>query len=115
MRPGDYRLVFNLPPIFALSAQPGRHHPCLDGCLAAITRAGQVEIIGPSRERVFEQAHRLLRIIGRGHEPVSIPAVLTSPSYGHRPGGKDGWSISVNANVSFAPTGLGAEVFGDAA
>jgi hypothetical protein len=83
--------------------------------MATITRLGEVEIVGPSREQVFEQAQRLLRIIGRGQEPVAIVAILTTPpNRGYR-GGKDSWTISVNATISFAPTAMPVELFGDAA
>lgn len=107
-----YRLVFQVPPIFALAAPTGRHQPCIHGCVVTLNTAGLVEVIGPSRWRVFEQASRFLALIGKGHEPVSLAATLYTPPPSPRaPGGRDQWSIVVGAKVAFAPTGMGAEIF----
>lgn len=114
MNPGDYRLVFPLPR-WALVAR-GRHHPCLAGCILTVTSADQVEVTGPSRELVFDQAQRWLRAISRGRMPEALPAVLFTPralGRGER-GGQDSWTIIVDAGVCFAPTAMPVEVFGGA-
>jgi transposase len=60
---------------------------------------------GPSRELVFDQAARFFRVIAKDRRALVIAATLMSPGRGCR----DGWTITVNADVSFAPTALGAD------
>jgi hypothetical protein len=63
-------------------------------------------IDGPSRELVFDQTARFFRVVAaKDRRPLVIAATLLSPGRGCR----DGWTITVNADVSFAPTGLGAD------
>jgi hypothetical protein len=97
--PIPYRLTFMLPRNLLLSVAPGRHSPCLHGCVLMIDR-GLVEIEGPSRELIFQQVRRVMRIVAKGHEPFSTVGVLTSP----HPPGRDGWTIIVGADVSIMPT-----------
>ena len=98
--PGPYRLVFLLPSRLILMVQPGRHQPCQHGCVLVVDRGGLVTVTGPSREEVFDQAGRFLRLACRGHQPVALAATLTQP------GGRDGWSIIVGAKVAFSPTAI---------
>lgn len=100
--PGIYKLTFLLPPAIGLLAQPGRHQPCLHGCILAIGAAGVVTIEGPSRERVFDQATRFLRVHSKDRPPYSVAATLYCPE----PRGRDGWSIIVGAEIAFSPTSL---------
>jgi hypothetical protein len=102
------RLVMLLPATLALLAPPGRHCPCLMGCLLTVGPGGLMTITGPSRAKVFEQADRFLRVLLRRNPPppMSIAATLTSPC-----GVRDGWQVIVNAEISFAPTSLEATVF----
>lgn len=100
--PHEYRLSFLLPP--GARAEPGVHQPSGHGCAVRVTRP-LAEIAGPSREAVFDQAARLVRIACRGLGPLSISAVLMTPS---RPSGRDSWQIIVGADVSFAPTAIDA-------
>lgn len=96
-----YRLSFLLPATLVLRAMPGRHQPCLHGCVLRVDRGGTVTVEGPSRPRVFEQAARFLRMVAKGMPPVAIAAWLASPC-----DRRDGWQIIVNAEVSFAPTAI---------
>lgn len=88
-----------------LRVQPGRHSPCLHGCLLRVEATGLVSIEGPSRERVFEQAARFIRVHAKGLPPQAIAAVLQTPP-AYAPPGRDGWSIIVGADVSFSPTAI---------
>lgn len=108
-----FRFTFMLPPVLGLIA-PGLHLPARNGCQIRIDRAGLVHCTGGSRRQIFEHLSRFLRGIAKGKPPFLIVGVLTYPP-GHWAGssGRDTWSIAVNAEVSFAPTGLGAEVFPD--
>ena len=98
---GIYRLTFMLPP--TVLAPPGRHQPCLHGCVLVVDRGGLVSIAGPSLEQVFEQARRFFRIHAKGRPAMSIGAVLSSPA---RIPMRDGWSIVVGAEVSFTPAAV---------
>jgi hypothetical protein len=60
---------------------------------------------GPSRELVFDQAARFFRVVAKDRRALVIAATLLSPGQGCR----DGWTITVNADVSFAPTALGTD------
>lgn len=113
-----HRLRFLLPPVLSLVVTPGRHQPCIAGCLLVIERqkdlAFLVMIEGPSREQVFEQARRFLRILAKGFGPLSIAAVLSTPAqlapdgapqWSVR-GGQDTWTIIVGAEIAFAPTSI---------
>lgn len=107
-----YRLTFILPPALGL-VPAGRHQPCLHGCvldvsgrdIAGDVRAPLVTVTGLSREQVFEQARRFLKVHGKGCGPMAFSANLTSPC-GHI----DKWAVSLNSGVTFAPTALGADV-----
>jgi hypothetical protein len=95
----------------------GRHQPCLHGCRLDVERGGLVRLIGPSRERVFEQVERFFRIMrrrehGRGCEPVEIPAILETPSRPGMPGGRDYCTIILSAKVSIV-WGHTARLFGE--
>jgi len=100
-----YRLTFILPEIISLAVQPGRHQPCLHGCVLTIERGGLVAIIGPSRQQTFDQAARFLKVHCKGRPAMSIAAVLDSPSK-YCPRGSDGWSIIVGAGIAFSPTAM---------
>ena len=108
--PGLYRLTFLLPSRLLLMAQPGRHQPCLHGCVLTVERGGLVTVTGLSKEKVFDQAGRFLKIICKGHGAVSLAATLTQPA------GRDGWSIIVGAKVAFSATSIEPHIpEGDAA
>ena len=98
---GSFSLTFLLPADFRLSydgTQPGAN-----GCLLA-TRGALVEVSGPSREAVLNDATPLLRTIhGFLERPFSITAVVRSPP---PVPGVDSWSIIVGADVAFSPTSL---------
>lgn len=106
-------LTFRLPVAMAFAVARGRWQPSLHGCVTRIGAGDLVEIEAPDRARAFAQAARLLHALGRGGAPCAIAAVLA----GGRPPRRDAWTIIVGAEIAFAPTGLGAEVFaaGDAA
>lgn len=106
--PSVFRLTFQLPPALWLLAQPGRHQPCLHGCVLAIDRARLITIEGPSRERVCDQAQRFLRVISKDIAvPEPIAAWLTSPC-----GRRDGWSIIVRAEIAIVPTTIPSMLYG---
>jgi hypothetical protein len=106
--PATHKLSFLLPAAISLLVQPGRHQPCLHGCVLTIHRSGLVVIEGPSRERLFEQADRFLRVICKGRPALAIAATLITPPSlpGAYRGGRDGWSIIVGAEIAFSPTAL---------
>ena len=97
---GQYRLSFLLPAGSACDS--GSHQPSPDGCLLHVTFP-LAEIVGPSREAVFEHATRLLRVSCRSLPPLAIAAMLSTPG---RPVGADSWSIIVGADIAFSPTSL---------
>lgn len=101
-----HRLIFMLPAAIAGSVPYGRHHPCLHACILNVERGGRIVIEGPSRERVFEQATRFLRVVAKGHGRFSIAAVLTTPPPSR---GRDGWQIIVGADVAFSPSEIEAQ------
>jgi hypothetical protein len=108
-----YRLTFWLPPQIAARALAGAHRPCCNGCALTVSTIGFVTIEGPSRERVFDQARRLLRVCAKREPAFSIPATLETPlrdRFGRPYPGRDSWSIIVNARVAFSPTRLSADV-----
>jgi|SRR5579859_3669042 len=98
--PGLFRLAFLLPT--GANTDSGSHQPSPEGCLLHLTPP-LAEIVGPSRDAVFEHATRFLRVTCRGQPPLSIAAQLQTPA---RPVGRDSWCIIVGADVSFSPTGL---------
>ncbi len=105
------RLTFLLPETLAFAVREGVQHPCLHGCLVTIGRAGHVTVTGQSRQRIFDQTTRFLRSIGAAHPPVAIAATLITPAeVSFAPGWRDSWTITLNADVSFAPTGMGADI-----
>lgn len=99
--PGSYRLTFLLPA--GVTADRGRHSPSADGCVLAVAAKSIIEILGPSREAVFDHASRLLRVACKGRLPESISAMLTTTA---RPSGRDSWTIIVGADVAFSPTAI---------
>jgi hypothetical protein len=103
--PGSYRLSFLLPA--GVTADSGSHQPSDEGCLLHVAHH-IAEIVGPSREAVFEHAARFLRVSCRASlegqlPPLSIAAMLQTPA---RPSGRDTWSIIVGADIAFSPTSL---------
>ena len=106
-----HRLVFILPASLSFAVSGGVQHPCLHGCLVTVAAGGLVNITGPSRQRCFEQCGLFLRTIGKDHPPASIAATLITPAfYSFAPGKRDSWTIIINSDVTFAPTGLGADL-----
>lgn len=111
MRDGVFRLTFLLPP--TVLAPIGRHQPCLAGCVLHFRPAGVAEIEGPSREQVFEQARRFLRVHLKNRPATSIAATLWTPvpdRFGRPIPRGDGWQIIVNSEIAFSPTALPADV-----
>lgn len=108
----EFRLIFLLPDQLAFAVPAGRHQPCLHGCVLAIDRLGRVTISGPSRERVFDQASRFLRIHSKGKVPMSIAAQLVTPTGAFGGPATDKWSIAVNAEVAFTPSAMDPMMFG---
>jgi hypothetical protein len=102
-----------LPAALYLRAEPGRHSPCLHGCVLTVESRGVVAIEGPSRDRIFDQAARFLRVVTKGAAAQSIAAVLQTPALGRSPGGRDGWSIITGARVAFSPTSLPPHIIND--
>lgn len=110
-----YRLVFSLPPLIVVA--PGRHQPCLHGCVLHVRQAGLVEIEGLSREAVFEQANRFLRVHLKNWPAVSIAATLSTPAsdrFGRSFPRRDGWQIICGATIAFAPTSMPAQIASEA-
>jgi hypothetical protein len=101
------KLTMLLPRQLAWTLPQGLHQPCLHGCLLTVGPGGLITVTGPSRHQVFAQIDRFLRTLIRKNPPpaTSIAAILTSPL------GSDGWQIIVNAEISFAPTGIEATIF----
>lgn len=111
-----YRFAFDLTPAMVLVAQPGRHQPCLHGCVL-IVDGSHVAIEGPSRDRILDQAVVFLRIVARRQikgqaQPEVITGVLTTPR--ESGGGRDGWTITIGADVSISPTSLKPHLVADA-
>jgi hypothetical protein len=110
-----YRLTFTLPRTVSLLAQPGRHQPCVAGVVLMVERCGLVTIEGPSRESLFEQARRFMRVINKGRPPLEIQAWVqgpprTRPAYAGSeeqpllyPAPRDLWKIIVDAEVAITP------------
>lgn len=89
----SHRLLFRLPPALALAVVPGRHIPCEHGCVLTVEPDLAVEIEGASREQLFAQARRFMRVTTRGHGSFVIPATLFTPvEHLHR---ADTWHIAV--------------------
>jgi hypothetical protein len=88
-----------LPGTLVLRARIGVHHPSLAGCLLHVKRGGLIEIGGPSREAVFDQVARFLRVLTKGMElPAFTIAARSSCSLGC-----DSWQIVIGADVAFMP------------
>lgn len=101
--PESVRLTFVLPKGARL-LPCGVHRDWVKGC--ELTVAMQfIAIRGPSRERVQEQAARVIRACCQDLENVAIGAVMETTGPG---AGRDGWTVIVNADIAFAPTALGA-------
>src|SRR5450631_3782474 len=117
--PTVFRLTFLLPPALGLLVAPGRHSPCLHGCMLVIGPCGHrarrlgrrktdvnallVAIEGPSKERVFEQTTRFLRANSKGRPAYAVPATLESPLPWR---GRDELSIVVGAEIAFSWTSM---------
>lgn len=101
--PHCFSLTFLLPDGAAVT--PGFHQPSPEGCALNVAWP-LVEIAGPSRKAVFDHATRLLRLACRHLPPTPIAANLATPG---RPSARDSWTIAVNADVSFSPTGIDPE------
>lgn len=104
---GDvYRLSFFLPRVLMLSVSPGRHRPCLAGCVLRVDPGGWVTIEGPSREQVFNQFRKWIRPHVRGHGPLDITMVLRSPRseererWTGRTGDQDSYTAIFGAEIS---------------
>lgn len=106
-RSSRFRLTFVLP-------RGARALPCavVSGWVpdCELTIAGPfVAILAPSRERAMEQAARLIRITCYQLSRVELAAIIESPPpCAGKDGPKDSWTIVVNADIAFVPTGLGA-------
>lgn len=103
--PEPYRLTFRLPAKIGFAVAPGRHQPCLHGCVLIVDKLGLVAIEGPSRQRCFDQAERWLLPLAKDLPPTSIAATLRTPPQ-FQPGGSDAWTIIVGARIAFSPTPL---------
>lgn len=103
-----YRLLFRLPPALSLAVLPGRHTPCLHGCVLEIDPDLQVAIEGPSREQLFNQARRFMRVTARGHGPFIIAASLYTPRGDLW--AVDTWHIAVGAEVVIAATAVRPDI-----
>lgn len=109
LRADSHHLVFLLPALILLP--PGRHHPCLHACTLVVTPAGLVEIQGPAREVLFEQASRFLKPYLKNLPAFEIACTVRTPArdrfdrWFHR---EDAWSMICNAGIAFSPTRLPA-------
>lgn len=102
-----HRLAFTVPVTLRLGVIKGRHQPCLHGCSLIVGEHFGAVIEGPSRERVFDQARRFLRVHARGHGAMTIAATLRSPPPAR---GIDSWSIVIGAEIAFAPTSIPPDI-----
>lgn len=102
-----YRLTFLLPDIMLLLVPEGRHCPCLAGCVLIVDR-GVVTIVGPSREQLFDQVRRFFRAHARRLPLLKVAATLETPRTpaSNRGGGRDGWTIVVNSEVTFTASAI---------
>lgn len=95
------KLCFTLPEVLALVIQPGRHQPCLHGCVLNVHRHGLVTIDGPDTAQVIAQVSRFLKTISKNRmvdKPIAV--TITGPE------GRDrGW-MTVRAAVSFSWGGV---------
>ena len=124
-----FTFAFTLPPELRLEAPPGRHQPCIAGCVLTVDSGGEVAIEGCSREQVFAQARRFLRVIGFGYGPLEMAATLRIARRKTRvnalanapaperivcePGGcDDSWSIVIGADVVIAAAAIAPVVRG---
>ena len=71
-----FTFTFTSAPELRLAAPTGRHQPGIAGCVLTIDSRGQVAVEGNSREQVFAQARRFLRVIERGYGPLEMAATL---------------------------------------
>lgn len=107
-----YRLTFMLPAALQLSVLPGRHQPCVAGCVLNIERQ-LVTIDGPSRDRVLDQARRFVKTAGKGHGAFELKAVLRSPPERRGDlGGRDSLTILHDSEVAIV-WGSGRCAIGD--
>lgn len=112
IRTGLWRLSFALPGFLALLAKPGRHAPCLMGCLVTIGMHGYAVVDGTSRERVLEQATAFLRMLLRELRRVgNVPPATSIPARMRGPMGEswcrtDSLYIAIGADVTFAEGGI---------
>jgi hypothetical protein len=100
-----FRLSFMLPAAIGAFVRPGRHCPCLHGCLVDVHRNSLVTIDGRSRTEVFRQAQLWLRPLVKDRPPFSIAANLITRDRHRVP-----YQIVVRAEVAFVPGGIEAEI-----
>jgi len=109
-RPTPYRLTFILPRELGPIA-PGRHQPTDDGPVITIDLVGLVHVTGRSRGEIFDHAARFLRNVSRGKRPCTLIATCVWPPGTFARGAhEDHWIFAIGADVSWAPTPLGAEI-----
>ena len=117
-----FTFTFTSAPELRLAAPAGRHQPGIAGCVLTIDSRGQVAVEGNSREQVFAQARRFLRVIGRGCGPLEMAATLriarrktrvnalAPEQIIYEPGGCDSWSIVIGADVVIAAAAIAPDV-----
>ena len=94
------RLSLILPEALFLSVPPGRHLPCLAGCVLTVHRLGLVAIEAPDEMLARAQLERFLRLHGRGHAPLAVVCLLadaereSSLTARLAADGKVGWSAA---------------------
>ena len=81
-----FTFTFTSAPELRLAAPAGRHQAGIAGCVLTVDSRGQVVVEGNSREQVFAQARRFLRVIGRGSGPLDMAATLRMASSRHKGG-----------------------------
>jgi hypothetical protein len=109
-----HRLLFTLPNTLRLSVPLGRHQPCIAGCILTVSAAHQVAIEGPHRDAVFDQARRFLKVHAKGHGPLVILGILSTPAssmIADSRGGRDSWQIIVGAEIAIVPTSMPGKIY----
>jgi hypothetical protein len=102
--PVSVSLSFALPSGSKLP-RAGSYRDFAQGC-EVIAAGAFIRVIAPSRQRVMEHSARVIRVACKDLENTSIAAQMETTGPG---GGRDGWTIIVNADIAFAPTGLGVD------
>lgn len=100
-----FRLSFLLPDSISAFVRPGRHCPCLAGCLVEVHRNSLVTVDGRSRTEVFRQAQIWLRPLIKDRPPFSMAANLVTRDRHRVP-----YQIVIRAEVAFVPGALEAEI-----